>query len=116
VLKRLLDNARVPLQTKYGFIDYFTRFQPGFAYAAGADISQGVSRDYQTLVILGKKGLSIEDVAYIHINDLKAKSFAFYIKELGRNITILWLPVRPTQWGYPLCRNCRTGLSQSLLP
>jgi len=84
ILKKLFDNARPPLQTKYGFIDYFTRFQPGFAYAAGADISQGVSRDYQTLVILGKKGLSIEDVAYIHVNDLKSKSFAFYIKEIGQ--------------------------------
>jgi hypothetical protein len=76
--------VRDPSESKYGCVDYFTRFQPGFAYAAGADISQGVSGDYQTFVVLGKRGLSIEDVAYIHVNDLKSKTFAFYMSEVGK--------------------------------
>ncbi len=83
-LKAQLDLSLEPKEIRYGFIYQFSKFQPGIAYACGADISQGVGRDYQAMVILGKRGFSVEDVAYIHTNDLAVKTYAFHANELAK--------------------------------
>ena len=84
VLKSQLDLVLEPMETRYGFTYLFSKFQPSIAYACGADISQGVGRDYQAMVILGKRGFSVEDVAYIHTNDLAVKTYAFHANELAK--------------------------------
>ncbi len=84
IIKRHLENSLEPIETRYGFVHIYTKFQPTWAYSVGADISQGVGGDYQAAVILGKKGLTIEDVAYIHSNDIAVKTFAFYTNELTK--------------------------------
>lgn len=84
VLKSLIDKSTEPLETKFGFVFVYSKFQPKILYGGGADISQGVGKDYQACVILGKRGFSVEDVAYIHANDLSVKTYAYYTAELGK--------------------------------
>jgi len=73
-----------PIEERQGHTFIYSRFQPSWVYAIGCDISQGVGRDYQAAVLLGKKGNTVEDVAYIHTNDLSLKTYAFYANELAR--------------------------------
>jgi len=82
VIKNLIEQAREPLETKYGFMHIYSKYNHRVAYAAGADISQGVGGDYQALIILGKQGQTVEDVAYIHSNDLSFSTYAHYTNEL----------------------------------
>lgn len=83
ILTKWLDEVKEPLETRFGCTHIYSKFQPSWAYAGGADISQGVGGDYQALVLLGKKGNSVEDVAYIHANDIQYSTYAHYTNELG---------------------------------
>ena len=81
-LQSMLETALPPMEERYGCVHIYSKFQPAWAYAIGADVSQGVDRDYQALTMLGKKGNTVEDVAYIHANDIAGKTYAFYSNEL----------------------------------
>lgn len=83
-IKSNMEQAREPLETKYGFMHIYNRFISGTAYAIGADISQGVGSDYQTLVVIGRRNNIIEDIAYIHCNDLTIPTYATYSHELAQ--------------------------------
>lgn len=85
VLQRHLDNSLAPLEDRYGCTFIYSKYQASWAYGAGADVSQGVGADYQTLVILGKRGNTVEDVAYIHANDIPTKSYARYTEEICKD-------------------------------
>ncbi len=83
ILRLLLDNSKDPLESRE-FVHIYSKFIPSAAYGWGADISQGVMRDYQAFVLLAKRGLSVEDVAYIHTNNLQVSTYAFHTNELLR--------------------------------
>ena len=83
-LQVMLETATEPMEKRYGCTYIYSKFQPTWVYGIGADISQGVGRDYQALITLGKKGNTVEDVAYIHANDIALKTYALYSNELGK--------------------------------
>jgi len=78
VLNSFADQAREPLETKYGFCHVFTRYDIKCAYGAGADVSQGLGQDYHSVVILAKQGGICTDAAYIHVNDISLDTYARY--------------------------------------
>ncbi|MBU0959837.1 MAG: hypothetical protein KKB31_07860 [Nanoarchaeota archaeon] len=101
-LQAMLETATPPMEERYGCTYMYSKFQPTWAYACGADVSQGVERDYQALTLLGKKGNTVEDVAYIHANDIASKTYALYSNELGKeyNFPILAAEANSMGLGY----------------
>lgn len=80
ILQEMIDNSREPTESD-GVFHSYTNFMPAVGYGAGADVSQGIGGDYQALTLFGKKGLSVEDVAYIHANDLMPETYAYITNE-----------------------------------
>ncbi len=101
-LQVMLETSTPPMEERYGCTHIYSKFQPTWVYACGADVSQGVERDYQALTMLGKKGNTVEDVAYIHVNDMASKTYAFYSNELGKeyNFPLLGAEANSMGLGY----------------
>lgn len=84
IINNYISQSREPMEDRWGFAHIYSRFHPLTAYAVGVDVSQGVAEDYQSMVILGKRGQTIEDISYIHANKLSSSTFAFYTNELAK--------------------------------
>ncbi len=105
VLQSLLDSATEPMETRNNITHVYTKFIPQMAYACGADISQGIGQDYQSFWILGKRGMTIEDVALIHCNDITPPTFAFYCYELAKEYNFPLLVAEVNNPGFEYIRN-----------
>jgi len=83
-LKTLWENALESPEIRQGFIYILHPPRVGVAYAAAADVGEGVGLDYSCLVIAGKYGLESEVAAVIYSNTIGTDAFAFECDRLCR--------------------------------
>jgi len=83
-LDKLWYNTNREPEIRQGFIYILCPPRVGTQYAGGADIGEGIGRDYSCLVILGKEGLTYEVAAVIYTNTLATDLFAYECDKLCR--------------------------------
>jgi len=82
VLDNLWYNVNRESEVRQGFIHILCPRRVGTQYVGGADIGEGIGRDYSCLVILGKAGLTYEVAAVIWTNTLATDLFAYECYQL----------------------------------